>query len=80
MITYEISQLEELDFNYSFIFEAHRLLKKGGILTYYSDEAEMFRPIHLEKIREAGFTEIEYKLGMIFIYSLLTVHSGSAST
>jgi len=31
-------------------------------LTYYSDEVEDFRPIHLEKIREYGFTNIQYKL------------------
>ena len=43
----------------AFFREAYRLLKKGGILTYYSGEAEDFSPQHEEALREAGFRDIQ---------------------
>ena len=63
---YPISNKEEFDDSYAFIKAGYKLLKKGGVLTYYSNEIDYFQPNHLEKIKEAGFTEIEYKLVSYF--------------
>lgn len=53
--TYPLSK-EEIHSNHFFFFkEAYRLLKKGGILTYYSDEATGFSKEHMEKLLSAGF-------------------------
>jgi len=60
--TYPISQDEKWEINWSFFKDSHRLLKKGGILTYYSNEVDNFSPQHLQKVKEAGFTSIEYKI------------------
>jgi len=45
--------------NQLFFFEhAYRILKKGGIFTYYSEEAVDYSPGHLELLHQAGFSNI----------------------
>jgi len=47
--------------NHFFFFkEAYRLLKRGGIFTYYSDEATGFSKTHLQRLNDAGFTDIKF--------------------
>jgi guanidinoacetate N-methyltransferase len=55
--TYPIKQDEMIGPHMYFFDEAHRLLKPGGVLTYYSDEATGFRPPHMERLLQAGFLE-----------------------
>lgn len=53
--TYPLTE-EEIHCNHFWFFrEAYRLLKRGGILTYYSDEVDQFSPVHLNRLFEAGF-------------------------
>lgn len=53
--TYPLTS-EEIHCNhFSFFAEAHRLLKKGGVLTYYSDEVEDFSETHKRALKKAGF-------------------------
>ena len=55
--TYPMSE-EEIHSNHFWFFnEAYRLLKPGGIFTYYSDEAKDFSQKHLLKLKKAGFKE-----------------------
>jgi len=53
--TYPLSEDEIHCNHFSFFKQAHRILKKGGILTYYSDEAVDYSDAHLAKLLEAGF-------------------------
>ena len=47
---------EEIHCNHFWFFsEAHRLLKPGGILTYYSDEESQYSAKHYSRLLEAGF-------------------------
>ncbi len=55
--TYPIKEEEHIGPHMWFFEEAFRLLKPGGILTYYSDEATHFKPMHLDRLASAGFTE-----------------------
>jgi|SRR5215470_7360943 len=34
---------------------AYRVLRRGGVLTYFSDEPDRFRPKHLKTLLDAGF-------------------------
>ncbi|MEJ0073299.1 MAG: class I SAM-dependent methyltransferase [Candidatus Saccharibacteria bacterium] len=53
--TYPLRE-EEIHGNHFWFFkEAYRLLKPGGILTYYSDEALHIPPSHVQKLVDAGF-------------------------
>lgn len=60
--TYPLTEEEIHQNHFTFFEEAFRLLRPGGILTYYSDEIDNFSPNHLAKLREAGFTEIAQEL------------------
>ncbi|MBM96348.1 MAG: hypothetical protein CMI09_10975 [Oceanospirillaceae bacterium] len=60
--TYPLSQKEIRKNHFFFFVEAYRLLRKGGVLTYYSDETENFSEIHMAKLREAGFESIDKKM------------------
>ncbi|MGZ8227844.1 MAG: class I SAM-dependent methyltransferase [Methylococcaceae bacterium] len=53
---------DDLDCHYPFFVHAHRILKSGGVFTYYSDEAEDFAPEHLARLQEVGFTNITKEL------------------
>jgi guanidinoacetate N-methyltransferase len=60
--TYPLTKEEVHQNHFSFFHEAYRMLKKGGVLTYYSDEIDGFSEAHLSKLREAGFTNIQKKV------------------
>ena len=53
--TYPLSADEIHSNHFDFFKEAYRILKPGGILTYYSDEETTYAPPHLAKLLEAGF-------------------------
>ena len=62
--TYPLSE-EQIHSNHFWFFEeAYRLLKPGGIFTYYSDEATNFSDLHLAKLKAAGFKKknIRYEI------------------
>ncbi|HSX44461.1 MAG TPA: hypothetical protein VLF87_00745 [Patescibacteria group bacterium] len=53
--TYPLNE-EEIHGNHFWFFdEAFRLLRPGGVLTYYSDEVDRFSEKHLAKLEAAGF-------------------------
>lgn len=47
---------------FPFFKEAHRLLKKNGLFTYFSDEEKEFSKEHLKQLKSAGFSKIDYKI------------------
>ena len=53
--TYPLTDKEIHSNHFPFFVEAHRLLKPGGVLTYYSDESEKFSESHLATLFKAGF-------------------------
>ena len=54
---------ETVFFHYFPVFpEAHRLLRNGGVFTYFSDEPERISDEHLKKLREAGFNNIDFEI------------------
>jgi len=64
-ILFDTSPLEqETVFFHFFPFfqEGSRLLKKGGIFTYFSDEAKEISSKHMQLLRQAGFNKIDFKL------------------
>ncbi|MCX6744429.1 MAG: class I SAM-dependent methyltransferase [Candidatus Parcubacteria bacterium] len=48
--------------HFDFFKEAQRLLRSGGILTYYSDEIIDFSPRHVACLNKAGFSNIQGKI------------------
>lgn len=58
--TYPLTEKEIHKNHFYFFKEAYRLLKKGGVLTYYSDEAKKFSKEHIKKLKEAGFKDIKW--------------------
>src|SRR3989339_1124991 len=58
--TYPLTEEQIHKNHYWFFKDAYRLLKKGGVLTYYSDEKKGYSKEHMEKLKEAGFTHIGY--------------------
>lgn len=60
--TYPLRE-EEIHGNHFWFFkEAFRLLKPGGILTYYSDEAITLPESHVQKLIDAGFKRKDINL------------------
>ncbi|MCX6742776.1 MAG: hypothetical protein NT116_00900 [Candidatus Parcubacteria bacterium] len=47
---------------FPFFKHAYKLLKKGGMFSYFSDEAVEFSIEHMEKLKEAGFVNIDSKI------------------
>lgn len=62
--TYPITQDEFIGPHMFFFAEAHRLLRPGGVLTYYSDEARGYSQAHLDRLMQAGFapSDIDHRL------------------
>lgn len=54
--TYPLSNRELYANHYRFFRPAFRMLRQGGILTYYSDEEANFSADHETRLRRAGFT------------------------
>lgn len=48
--------------HFPFFQEAQRMLRPGGVLTYYSDEISQFSPLHMQCLRAAGFRKISGKV------------------
>lgn len=57
--TYPLTEEEIHRNHFPFFKEAHRLLRPGGVLTYYSDEIDSFSPQHRALLEEAGFSDIQ---------------------
>jgi len=57
--TYPLAPGELHRNHFAFFKEAYRLLRKGGVFTYYSDEADWFSSKHLRALRRAGFRDIQ---------------------
>lgn len=58
--TYPLTE-EQLHANHFPFFEhAWRLLRPGGVFTYYSDEATELSQAHIAKLRDAGFRDIDW--------------------
>lgn len=55
--TYPLKEQEIHGNHFSFLPVAFKLLRPGGILTYYSDEATDFSPEHRAKLIAAGFRD-----------------------
>jgi len=55
---------KETEFFHFFPFfkEAFRLLKKGGVFTYFSDEPLGFSKQHLDKLESSGFKKIDSRI------------------
>jgi guanidinoacetate N-methyltransferase len=54
---------KEVEFFHFFPFfpEAYRVLKEGGVFTYFSDEPSHLSSQHIGKLNNAGFTKIDYQ-------------------
>lgn len=59
--TYPLKKAEIHSNHFWFFKEAHRILKPGGVLTYYSDEEIEISPKHLQKLLDAGFKKKNIK-------------------
>lgn len=60
---------KETEFFHFFPFfkEAYRLLKRGGIFTYFSDEVDCFSKNHLKELISAGFKKNKIKFEIFHI-------------
>lgn len=56
--TYPLKAAEVHTNHMPFLRHAHRILRSGGVLTYYSDEHRDFSPTHRAALAEAGFDDI----------------------
>jgi guanidinoacetate N-methyltransferase len=60
--TYPLTKEEVHGNHFPFFSEAYRLLKPGGVFTYYSDEPENISDFHKEKLVLSGFSNINFEL------------------
>ncbi len=60
--TYPLSEDEIHQNHFTFFEEAFRMLKDGGVLTYYSDEIDSFSDAHMHKLKQAGFRHIDLSI------------------
>lgn len=56
------TQEEEVATHWFFFPEAHRLLRSGGVFTYFSDEVREFSPRHRAALEAAGFSDIRAEI------------------
>jgi guanidinoacetate N-methyltransferase len=65
-ILFDTYPISKDDFNYTpavhFFQTAYRVLKPGGVFTYFSYEVDDFSKPHLEKLSNAGFRQIEKRV------------------
>ena len=60
--TYPLAEDEVHQNHYPFFAHAHRVLKPGGVFTYYSDEIDEISPEHMVRLNEAGFDNVEFEV------------------
>jgi guanidinoacetate N-methyltransferase len=60
--TYPLTKEEIHGNHFPFFHEAFRLLKPGGVFTYYSDEPTTISDFHRERLQAAGFTNIDLSI------------------
>ena len=60
--TYPLGEDEIHQNHYPFFEHAHRILKPGGVFTYYSDEIDEISPEHLMRLEEAGFDQVDFEV------------------
>ncbi len=60
--TYPLTESEIHKNHFAFFPYGYKLLKTGGIMTYYSDEKESLQADHLEMLRASGFNNIDYEI------------------
>lgn len=60
--TYPLTENEIHSNHFPFFVEAYRILKKGGVFTYYSDEPFELSDHHILALQEAGFNDINYSI------------------
>jgi len=60
--TYPLCEEEIHTNHFPFFKEAERLLKKGGVLTYYSDEIDSFSDEHIHCLADAGFKNVDCRV------------------
>ena len=53
--TFPVSSQEMVGTHMFFFEEAYRLLKPGGVLTYFSSEQTTLGALHFERLEQAGF-------------------------
>lgn len=53
--SYPLTEKELYQNHFDFFPAAFRMLKKGGVLTYYSDETQWFTDVHIRRLSQAGF-------------------------
>ncbi|GAB2749971.1 class I SAM-dependent methyltransferase [Kitasatospora kifunensis] len=56
--TYPLTEAEVHQNHFPFFPEAHRLLRPGGVFTYYSDEETTLSSEHRSRLEEAGFRSV----------------------
>jgi len=60
--TYPLEEDEIHQNHYPFFAHAHRVLKPGGVFTYYSDEIDEISLEHLVRLQEAGFDQVDFEV------------------
>jgi guanidinoacetate N-methyltransferase len=58
--TYPLTEEEVHANHFPFFADAYRLLRPGGVFTYYSDEAVGLSASHIERLNVAGFQDITW--------------------
>jgi guanidinoacetate N-methyltransferase len=58
--TYPLTEEEIHANHFPFFSEAHRLLRPGGVFTYYSDEATELSEMHVAKLNAVGFQDVRW--------------------
>lgn len=78
--TYPVADEEWVGTQMFFFDEAYRLLKPGGVLTYFSSEPTTLRPLHYERLEQAGFRRENISLELCDVTPSADCHCWTAST